>query len=114
MRTGGWSGTWLGIALIAMGAFFLVQNYLGYQLRNWWALLILIPAAGAFTAAWSTWRSARGASAAAWSFTMGIVFTAVAAIFLLELPWGRVWPIFIILAGIGMLLPALAGRREKT
>jgi hypothetical protein len=45
---------------------------------------------------------------------MGIVFTAVAAIFLLELPWGRVWPIFIILAGIGMLLPALAGRREKT
>jgi hypothetical protein len=45
---------------------------------------------------------------------MGILFTAVAAIFLLELPWGRVWPVFIILAGLGMLLPNLMSAREKT
>jgi len=34
-------------------------------------------------------------------------------IFLLELPWGRVWPVFIILAGLAMLLPNLMTRREK-
>ena len=114
MRSGGWSGTWLGVALIAMGLLFLVQNYFGYPLRNWWALFILIPAVGSFTTAWYSWRSGHGAYAAAGSLTMGVVFTTVAAIFLLELPWGRVWPIFIILAGVGMLLPALIGRREKT
>ena len=114
MRNGGWSNSWLGIALIAMGVVFLVQNYLGYELRNWWALFILIPAVGSFTSAWYTWRNGYGTYAAAGSLTMGIVFTAVAAIFLLELPWGRVWPIFIILAGVGMLLPSLVRRREKT
>jgi hypothetical protein len=108
-----WSGAWPGVALVALGLVFLVQNYLGYELRNWWALFILLPAAGSFTAAWSSWRNGRRPYAAASSFTMGILFTAVAAIFLLDLPWGRVWPIFIILAGIGMLLPALVGRREK-
>jgi hypothetical protein len=112
MRYSGWSGAWLGVALIAMGLFFLVQNYLGYQLRNWWALFILIPAYGSFIAAWHSWRSRAGAYAAAGSLTMGILFTAVAAIFLLDLPWGRVWPVFIILAGIGMLLPALVTRRR--
>jgi len=114
MRSGGWSGPWLGVALIAMGLLFFVQNYLGYQLRNWWALFILIPAAGAFTAAWHSWQDHQTVSGAAGSLTMGLLFTAVAAIFLLDLPWGRVWPIFIILAGIGMLLPALVTRREKT
>jgi hypothetical protein len=114
MWSSGWSGAWLGVALIAIGLLFLVQNYLGYELRNWWALFILIPAYGSFTAAWYSWRNHQTGYGAASSFTMGIVFTAVAAIFLLDLPWSRVWPIFIILAGIGMLLPALVGRREKT
>ena len=114
MRSGGWSGAWLGVALVAMGLLFLVQNYFGYQLRNWWALFILIPAVGAFTAAWHSWRNHQTVYGAASSLTTGLLFTAVAAIFLLELPWGRVWPVFIILAGIGMLLPALVTQREKT
>ena len=33
-----WSRARLGIALIALGLLFLVQNYLGYELRNWSAL----------------------------------------------------------------------------
>ena len=108
-----WSGSWLGIALIAMGVLFLVQNYLGYELRNWWALFILIPAIGSFTSAWHVWRSGASAPAAGGSFTMGIVFTAVALVFLLDLPWGRIWPIFIIVAGIGLLLPGLVGRERS-
>ena len=109
-----WSGAWIGIALIAMGVIFLVQNYLGYELHNWWALFILIPAVGSFTSAWYVWRHGHSGAAAAGSFTMGIMFTALAAIFLLDLPWRSVWPLFIILAGFGMLLPSLVTRREKT
>ncbi len=79
MRDGGWSGSWFGFALIAVGVLFLVQNYLGYELHNWWALFVLIPAVGFFSSAWY-----------------------------------RVWPIFVILAGVGLLLPALIGRRART
>ena len=114
MRERGWSNGWFGVALIALGVLFLVQNYLGYELRNWWALFILIPAIGSFGAAYSVWRAHGSTAAAASSLTMGILFVAVAAIFLLELPWGRIWPVFIILAGLGMLLPNLMTRREKT
>lgn len=114
MYVGPRSNIWLGVALIALGLLFLVQNYLGYELRNWWALFILIPAVGAFGAAYSVWRGHGSTTAAASSLTMGILFTAVAAIFLLELPWGRVWPVFIILAGLGMLLTNAVTRREKT
>ena len=32
---------------------------------------------------------------------MGIVFCSVALVFLLDLPWGRIRPIFIIVAGLG-------------
>ncbi len=109
-----WSGAWVGIALIAMGVIFLVQNYLGYELRNWWALFILIPAVGSFTSAWYVWRNSHSTAAAAGSFTLGIMFATLAGIFLLDLPWRNVWPVFIILAGIGMLLPSLVTRREKT
>lgn len=114
MRERGWSNAWLGVGLIALGVLFLVQNYLGYELHNWWALFILIPAIGSFGAAYSVWREHGSTTAAAGSLTMGILFTAVAAIFLLSLPWGRVWPVFIILAGVGMLIPNLMTRREKT
>jgi hypothetical protein len=113
MREMQWGGAWVGVALIGLGAIFLVQNYLGYELRNWWALFILIPAIGSFTSAWYLWRGGHS-SAAAGPFTMGIMFTALAGIFLLDLPWGRIWPVFIILVGLGMLLPALVTRRQKT
>lgn len=104
-----WSGAWLGIALIAMGLLFLVQNYLGYELRNWWALFIIIPAIGSFASAWYGWRN-DNVAAATGAVTLGIVFSSVALVFLLDLPWGRIWPIFIIVAGLGMLLPGVLGR----
>ena len=112
MSRNAWSGAWLGVALIAIGLLFLVQNYFGYELRSWWPLLILIPAVVAFSSAWYALRNGDNVAAAAGSFTLGIVFTAVAAVFLLDLPWGRVWPIFIVIAGLGMLLPGI-WRRDR-
>jgi len=38
---------------------------------------------------------------------------SVAAIFLLDLEWSRIWPVFLILIGIGALLPSVLGRRDR-
>ena len=105
MRTQ-WSTAWGGIALIALGVIFLVQNYLGYELRNWWALFILIPAAAALSSAYYAWRAGSSAAAAG-SLTMGLVFVAIAAIFLLDLPWRLAWPVLFIVAGLGLIVPQL-------
>ncbi|HKW78147.1 MAG TPA: hypothetical protein VJQ09_03545 [Candidatus Limnocylindria bacterium] len=107
MRMRYWEGSWTGVALIVLGLVFLAQNWFGYELRNWWALFILIPAAGSFSAALAAWRSG-AAREVAGSFTTGLVLTATAAIFLLDLPWDRVWPLLVIIAGVGLLLPSLA------
>jgi hypothetical protein len=101
MSNRGWSNSWLGVALVAFGLVFLVQNYFGFELHNWWALFILIPAIGSFGAAYSVWREHGNTTAAAGSLTMGV-------------PWGRVWPVFVILAGVAMLIPNFITRREKT
>jgi hypothetical protein len=108
-RAGRWSrgyGGWLGGAvLILLGAVFLLQNLgLAYP-ANWWALFILIPALGAFGAAWNMYQqtgqlgaSARGA------LIGGALLTLVAAVFLFNLNWGLVVPVLLILAGIAMLV----------
>jgi hypothetical protein len=101
-----WDSAWGGIALIALGLILLVQNYFGVELRNWWALFILIPAVGALASGYYTWR-AGNIAAAAGSLMVGLVLVAVAGIFLLELPWRLAWPVLLIIAGIGIILPQL-------
>ena len=101
-----WDPAWGGIALIALGLVFLVQNYFGLELRNWWALFILIPAAGALASGYYNWRVGNIAAAAG-SLMVGLVLVAIAGIFLLELPWRLAWPVLLIIAGIGIILPQL-------
>ncbi len=104
---------WFAVVLIGLGVIFLVQNYTGAELGNWWALFILIPASGALAAAWSAWRAGMHPAAVSGPLVGGLAMFTVAAIFLLELQWSRVWPVFLILAGIGALVPSLLGRRDR-
>lgn len=99
-----------GLALIVVGVLFLLRNYLGVPIDNWWAVFILIPAVGALWSAWIVWRTTGLAYAAAGPFTGGVFFLAVAGIFLFELEWGRVWPVFLVIAGLGALLPSILRR----
>ena len=106
---GQYGGTWVGGAiLILLGVIFLLQNMGALTLNNWWALFILIPALGAFGAAWRAYQAAGGhlTAAARGSLIGGLILTMVTAIFLFELYWGILGPIIIILAGIGLLLNA--------
>jgi hypothetical protein len=101
-----------GLILIVVGVVVLVQNLnlLGpdFRFNNPWALFILIPALGSFYQIWRdvqdngrlTYRS-RG------PLVGGLVLLFVMAVFLLNLDWGRVWPVFLILAGLGALLGQL-------
>jgi peptidoglycan/LPS O-acetylase OafA/YrhL len=108
-----WSQLWFALALIAVGAIFLLRNYVGFELGNWWALFILIPAIGSLSASWNAWRSGMHPAAVTGPLIAGLAMLTVAVIFMLELEWGRIWPVFLILAGIGALLPSVVGRRDQ-
>jgi hypothetical protein len=99
----------LGLALIAVGAVLLAQQLIGLRLVNWWALFLLIPAFGAFESAVRHYRE-RGTAfsgSVTGSFVTGLSLLAVTVIFLFGLDWSTIWPIFIILAGLGALLGAI-------
>jgi hypothetical protein len=97
-------GQWLpGLILILLGAIFLAQNYFGTTLHNWWALFILIPALSTLTTAYALWRDGH-ADWATGPFIAGLGFLALTVLFLLDLPIGQLWPLFLILAGVALLL----------
>ena len=97
-----------GLILIGLGLIFLLNNTTGYYINNWWALFILIPAIGSFSKAADIMRSEGGFTSQAWgALAGGIIFTLVASAFLFNLDWGLIWPVFLIIGGLGMFLGAL-------
>lgn len=109
-RHGG-SHAWVpGLVLIGFGAFFLLRNFTDFELNNWWALFILIPAFGSlgnFMRAYR--RENRFNDEARGSLIGGLILLFVAAIFLFGWSWGAVWPVFLVIAGVGFLLSGLLG-----
>lgn len=100
---------WIGgVVLIAIGVIFLINNYTDFGLANWWALFILIPALAILSNAARAYRAAgRITSDVTGSLIGGLIMLFVASIFLFELDWSQVWPMFIVFAGLGALLNAL-------
>jgi hypothetical protein len=94
-----------GIILIGLGVIFLLQNYGLFYIGNWWALFILLGTAGAWGSAWHTYQNngQRITRAVTGPFFGGIFPLAVALIFLFDLNWGTMWPIFLIIAGVSVL-----------
>jgi len=71
-------------------------------------LFILLPALGAFGAAWRSYQNeGRLTASARGSLVGGLVLVLIAAIFLFGLDWGLLGPVVIILAGAGLLLNTL-------
>jgi hypothetical protein len=104
-NTPAWVG---GVVLIIIGVAFLFQNISGLWLSNWWALFILIPAIGSLATAWRIYESHGHMTASARGpLVGGIVLLMVTATFLFNLDWGRVWPVFLIIAGASALAAGL-------
>jgi len=93
-----------GVVLILIGALILIDNWAGLHLR-WWALFILIPAISSLASAWRIYR-AEGSltNAARGPLLGGAVLLLVAGIFTFNLSWVTLWPLFLIIAGVGVLI----------
>lgn len=97
-----------GLILIGIGAIFLVNNFTDFQIHNWWALFILIPAFGSLGNAYRVYQTEhRLTSDARGSLIFGGIMFLVAAAFLFGWNWGLIWPAFLIIGGLGFLLSAL-------
>lgn len=99
---------WVGGAvLVGIGTLLLLRNF-GLEIpSNWWALFLLVPAITCFITAWNNYQNndrqftytVRG------SLIGGVWVLSIALMFLFSLDWGKMWPVFIILAGLSALVP---------
>jgi hypothetical protein len=104
-RPNGWVA---GAILILLGVVFMLRNMGISSFTNWWALFILIPAFGAYVAAWDIYQDqGRLTRSGISSLTVGIMLTVLAFIFLFDLALGQFWPVLLILAGLVLLVTAL-------
>lgn len=104
-NTPAWAG---GAILILIGIIFLARNLTGFSLDNWWALFILIPALTAFSRVVSIYQAdGRLSGRARSSLIGGLVLTFIAFVFLFNLNFGALWPVFLIIGGMGLLLNSL-------
>lgn len=103
-----WGAYATGLIIVLIGLVFLLHN-LGYQLdfigyTNWWALFILVGAVGPLAYAVRRYRShGRFDGAVLHALLSATSIITVALMFLLNLDWGRWWPLFMILGGLWML-----------
>jgi len=94
-----------GLGLIVLGVAFILENAGVMVYSSWWAMFLFIPAIGSFAAAWKTYQADGVLSGAVRSeIIAGLVISFIAVMVLFNLNWGLLWPIFIIIAGVSMLL----------
>src|SRR5512136_2686938 len=105
---------WVGITLILIGILFILRVSHIISLGNWWALFILIPAVASLGSAITAFARNGGQYTRSVSGGLGgfLFLTVLAAMFLFGLDWGRYWPVFIVIAGVSVLLNAFA-RRDR-
>jgi hypothetical protein len=104
-RWGG-NGAWVGgTVLIVLGVLFLANNLGVFLPHNWWAVFLLIPAAGSFGSAWSMYqRSGQKVTAGVrGAIVGGVILVALAVAFFFDFDWGKYWPVILILLGIAVL-----------
>jgi hypothetical protein len=108
-------GQWrlaLAAVIIAVGIVFLIKaaGWLGgpWDVDQWWALLILIPAVGSLVASWYAYRRTGGhLSWGVFRWVLyGLLFVVLAVVFLLVKDWQKVWPVLVIIVGVGIALGA--------
>jgi hypothetical protein len=95
------------LAVVALGGFFLLQNFgLVSWDFNWWTFFLLIPAGAILMDVWQKYKD--NGERLTQELRSKIVAAAgmllVAFLFLTGLEWDRYWPLFLILGGVAILL----------
>jgi hypothetical protein len=96
-----------GIVIIIIGAIFLLGNFNVIEIGDrWWALFFLIPISFIVSDIWRRRQNNQGKipASARGSFIGLIVLSVVMFTFLLDLDWGVIWPVFIIIGGLSLIL----------
>ena len=96
---------WVGAAvLIALGVIFLLQETGSVQLgENWWVIFLFLPAAGLFYDAFQRYQDG-GLAHVGGQLLGGVILIVVALTFLFNWNWGVIWPVFLIIGGIYLLV----------
>lgn len=96
-----------GLILIGLGVVFLLNNLTSFRIDNWWALFILIPAFSSLANAARIYRSEeRLGKDGRGSLIGGLILLLIASAFLFSWNWSFIWPAFLVIGGIGLLLSA--------
>lgn len=103
-------GLFFGTIMVLIGLGLLASKFglLGSEV-NWWALLIALPGLGFLANALATFRLAGNrlnyAVVIQGLLSLAILSAAVSAFFGISLgiPWGDLWPIFLVLCGLSIL-----------
>ena len=102
-RQAGGLGWLAGLVLIGIGVLYLLYEF-GYvaAFSNWWALFLLLPGVGTFSAALGAYRRNGGQWTAAVTipFVCGLFFLGLTAVFLFDLNYTWLWPLFLIATGL--------------
>lgn len=107
---------WLGGAiLILLGVVFLFSNMGMIRLSgNWWAYFLFIPVVAALVSAWQNYQANGYLTRVARGTLTGALFPlAIGLIFLLNLNWGAIWPIFLVLADIAALVNGMPWSQDR-
>ncbi len=104
------SPMWMGLIFIIGGGVVMLNQFdiLPFEL-NWWALFILLPAAGFLNGAYQRFVSNDKQLSPDILFPgfMGIFLAFLSVSLLLgsawNINWGNLWPIMLILVGVGMM-----------
>ena len=99
----------MALVAVLIGVIFVLRTTAAVDLGpHWWALLFLAAPIYLFDYAWARYQAGGGkvTTAIVNTVSTGLVIVAFAIILWLQIPWGRTWPMFVVIAGIAAFLNA--------
>jgi hypothetical protein len=110
------SSLYTGLGFIIVGVIFLLRNLDIITFgRNWWALFFLIPISYLLRDVLRYRRddNRKFPSKARGSLIGLISVSTVMLIFLFGMNWGMIWPVFIVIGGLSLILASM-GRKHRS
>ena len=112
-RSDSWAA---GVFLVAFGALWILHNAGAITVGHaFWAILVFLAAvvAAAFgVVRWSTGEADEQRAAAGFALA-AVLLALVAGVLWFDLNWSTWWPIFVVVPGIGLLLPRRRTARAR-
>ena len=98
--------SWIpGLMIILVGVIYLLNRTdTSGRTGRWWALFVGFGAIWFFERAWARTRVGIPLAGTVGLITSGLTLLTIAVVLFLGIPFGRTWPVFIIIAGVGTIL----------